>query len=219
MQADQPLAIDVIASGIHDAKNSMFDALARVTVAVQAIHDGKAAAALPALAEIETAVSASAQRLSKLLSAYRLLRHENPVSMMPVDVPGLLEDVVMRVHENDADGIALTIASRFQGFWICDRELVADCLINALQNALRHARSTVRLEADEIDGQLVLTVADDGPGLPEVLPSHSDGTHSGVGIFIARRIAHLHERHGRHGALELCNGKPLGGAVVRLILP
>jgi signal transduction histidine kinase len=219
MEADQPHAIDVIASGIHDAKNNMFDALARVGVAVQAIHDGKAAAALPALAEIETAVSASAQRLSKLLSAYRLLRHENPVSMMPVDVPGLLEDVLIRVRESNADGIALRGECRFQGFWVCDRELVADCLINALQNALRHARGAVSLAAEEAGGQLVLTVADDGPGLPEDLPAHADGTHSGVGFFIARRIAHLHERHGRHGALELGNGKPLGGAVVRLVLP
>ena len=48
MEADQPHAIDVIASGIHDAKNSMFDALARIGVAIQAIHEGRAAAALPA---------------------------------------------------------------------------------------------------------------------------------------------------------------------------
>jgi signal transduction histidine kinase len=219
MPTEQPQAIDVIASGIHDAKNSMFDALARVGVAVQAIHAGKAAAALPALAEIETAVSASAQRLSKLLSAYRLLRHENPVSMMPVDVPGLLEDVVIRVHENDADGIALSTECSFPGVWVCDRELVADCLINALQNSLRHARSAVRLAAEEADGQLVLTVADDGPGVPDELPAHADGTHAGVGLFIARRIAHLHERHGRHGTLELGNGGPLGGAVFRLALP
>lgn len=219
MPAEQPLAIDVIASGIHDAKNSMFDALTRVGVAAQAIRDGRAAAALPALAEIETAVSASAQRLSKLLSAYRLLRHDNPVSMLPVDVPGMIEEVLLRVRAIDSNGIALGSECRGPEFWVCDRELVADCLINALQNALRHARGTVRLTAEECAGQLVLTVADDGPGIPAELPDHDDGTHSGVGLFIARRIARLHERHGRHGALEIRNGPPLGGAVFRLLLP
>ena len=61
--------VDVIASGIHDAKNSMFNALARIRVAVQAIDDGKAGVALPALTDAETAVIAAAERFSKLLSA------------------------------------------------------------------------------------------------------------------------------------------------------
>lgn len=219
MQLDQPDAVDVIASGIHDAKNSMFDALARIGVAVQAIHAGQAAAALPALGETEHAIAASAERLSKLLSAYRLARHENPVTMLPVDVRGLLDDVLVRARESADDGVAVTATCRCDGFWVCDRELVADCLVNALQNALRHARREVRLEAADDDGRLALSVADDGEGFPDEAPAHADGTRSGVGLFIAQRIAQLHERHGRHGALELGNGGPLGGAVFRLLLP
>lgn len=216
---EPPNAVDVIASGIHDAKNSMFDALTRIGIAMQAIHAGQAAAALPALAETERAVAASAERLSKLLSAYRLTRHENPVSMLPMDVGSLLEDVVLRVRASGAEGIAITTACQCDGFWVCDRELVADCLVNALQNALRHARKQVRLTAAEVDGMLCLDVADDGPGLPAELPDHPDGTHSGVGLFIARRIAELHQRHDRHGELDLHNGGPLGGAVFALRLP
>jgi len=220
MEAEQPVAIDVIASGIHDAKNNLFDALARVGLAVEAIHAGRAADALPALAEIETSVAAGAQRLSTLLSAYRVLGHENPVSMQPVDVSGLIDDVLIRVRESSADGIRLTSDCRHQGFWVCDRELVSDCLVNALQNALRHARREVQLTVAESDGQLRLTVADDGPGVPEhALTARSEGSHSGVGLFIARRIADLHRRHGRHGTLELGNGGPLGGAVFCLALP
>lgn len=219
MSHEQPHAIDVIASGIHDAKNSMFDALARVNVAVEAIHSGKAAAALPALGEIEAAVSESAQRLSKLLSAYRLLRHENPVSMLPVDVPGLLEYVVIRVRESWPDDVALDCDCRCPGFWVCDRELVADVLVNALQNARRYARRAVRITAEESDGQLLLTVADDGPGVSEAQPPHDDGGQSGVGLFIARNIARLHQRHGRHGTLALDNCGSLGGALFRLTLP
>lgn len=219
MQLEPPNAADVIASGIHDAKNGMFDALARIGVAVQAIHEGLPAAALPALAETERAIAASAERLSKLLSAYRLARHENPVSMMPVDVRGLLDDVLIRARESADDGIAVTATCRCDGIWVCDRELVADCLVNALQNALRYARREVRLEAADEGGRLALSVADDGAGFPAEAPAHADGTRSGVGLFIARRIAQLHERHGRHGTLELGNGGPLGGAVFRLLLP
>ena len=47
MDTEQPHAVDVIASGIHDAKNGMFDALARIGAAMQSIRDGEPAAALP----------------------------------------------------------------------------------------------------------------------------------------------------------------------------
>lgn len=215
----QPQVVDVIASGIHDAKNSMFDALARIGIATQAIRDGRSGDALPALAETERAVVASAERLSKLMSAYRLARHENPVSMLPVDVRELVEDAVIRIAAGRKGGIALDSHCSYDGIWVCDRELVADCLVNALQNALRAARTTVRLDAAATPAGLALTVADDGPGFPPELPEHADGTRSGVGLFIARRIAELHSRHGRHGELFLENGGPLGGAVFRLVLP
>jgi signal transduction histidine kinase len=216
---DQPLAADVIASGIHDAKNGMFDALARIGIATQAIRGDRAAAALPALAEAERAVATSAERLTKLLSAYRLLRHEDPVSMLPVDIRDLLEDAVIRAGGGDSGDAVITTACGCDGFWICDRELIADCLVNALRNARRHARRAIHLGATEVDGQLLLGVADDGPGFPDAPPAHADGTRSGVGLFIARRIAELHRRHGRHGRLRLYNGGALGGAVFELWLP
>lgn len=216
---DQPLAVDVIASGIHDAKNSMFDALTRIGIAIQAIRDGRSDEALPALTETERAVMASAERLSKLMSAYRLARHENPVSMLPVDVREMLEDALMRIPPDRKGNIAVEAHCGFDGFWVCDRELVIDCLANALQNALRSARAKVRVEAAAVPEGLALTVADDGPGFPQEMPEHADGTRSGVGLFIARRIAELHSRHGRRGHLSLENGAPLGGAVFRLLLP
>lgn len=212
-------AADVIASGIHDVKNSLFDALARIGVAMQSLHAGHLKSALPTLAESERAVAASADRLSKLLSAYRLARHENLVSMLPVDVDSLLEDAVLRVQGSSDNRIAIETECSCHDVWVCDRELVTDCLVNALQNALRFARQRIRLAASVVDGQLSLSVADDGPGLPAQPPNHRDDAHTGVGLFIARRIAELHQRHHRHGTLQVGNGGPLGGAVFELRLP
>lgn len=219
MRPDQPQAVDVIASGIHDAKNSMFDALARIGVAVQAIHAGSASAALPPLAETERAVGAAAERLSRLLSAYRLARPENSLAMLAVDVRCLIEDAAIRARASADGANAIAVDCRYDGFWICDRELVADCLVNALQNALRHAHREVRVEAVEVDSYLVLTVTDDGPGFPDDPETHADARRSGVGLFISRRIAQLHERLGRRGELRLTNSGPLGGACFELRLP
>lgn len=219
MHLDAPHAIDVIASGVHDVKNSMFDALARVHVATQAIRDGHATDAIPALAETEHAISASTERLSKLLSAYRLARHENPVSMMPVELAGFLDDVLARVRHAREHDLRITLDRQGPDLWIFDRELIADCLVNALQNALRHARKQIHLRIGEAGGQLLLGVADDGPGLPDHLPSHADGTHSGVGLFIAHRVARLHRRQDQHGELLLGKDASLGGACFQLRLP
>lgn len=219
MYPTAPHAADVIASGIHDAKNSMFDALARIYLAMQSIQDGHATEALPVLIETERAISASADRLSKLLSAYRLTRHENPVSMVPVELAGFIDDVLVRVRQSVEIGIDITVQRQGPDIWIFDRELIADCLVNAVQNALRHARHQIRVRINEDREWLSFSVADDGPGFPDPLPSRADGTHSGVGLFIARRVARLHQRHNLHGELLLGNDSELRGADFQLRLP
>ena len=219
MEPHSPLAIDVIASGIHDAKNNMFDALARIGSAIQSIREGRGEAALPILGETEQAVLISAERLSKLLSAYRLTRHENPVTLLPVNVGDLLEDTILRIAPQRRADLTIETFCDVDGFWVCDRELITDSLVNALQNALRAARHKIVIEAHAHADTLELVVADDGPGFPDTLPAGSTGERSGVGLYIARRIAHFHVRHDRHGQLKLENGGPLGGAVFRLLLP
>jgi len=57
--------------------------------------------------------------------------------------------------------------------WIMDRELIADCLVNALTNAARYAASKVALEIRVESDWLRLTVADDGPGYAdEIIGRH-----------------------------------------------
>ena len=71
----------------------------------------------------------------------------------------------------------------------------------------------------ETGGRLLLSVADDGPGFPDHFPSHADGTRSGVGLFIAHRVARLHRRQDTNGELRLDKDARLGGARFELRLP
>lgn len=48
-----------------------------------------------------------------------------------------------------------------------DAVLLHHILINLLDNALRHAASRVSIEAHKEDGQVMLEISDDGPGIPE----------------------------------------------------
>jgi signal transduction histidine kinase len=92
---------------------------------------------------------------------------------------------------------------------------------NLLDNAVRHARSTVTVALTDEGGRAVLSVADDGPGIPatdrhrvferftRLDSARSADGGAGLGLAIARDIA---ERHG--GDLALQSVTPAGARFV-----
>ena len=54
---------------------------------------------------------------------------------------------------------------------------------------------------------------------PDAVMGNVPEGRTGLGLFIAGRIARLHRRKGRRGRLSLANGGPLGGALFECILP
>jgi signal transduction histidine kinase len=96
-------------------------------------------------------------------------------------------------------------------------------IANLLSNALRHTRQggSIRVEGRMSGGQAVVTVTDDGEGVPPELLPHvferfvkgAGSPGSGLGLAIAHDIVTAHG-----GKLEI--ESQLGtGTVVRLILP
>jgi signal transduction histidine kinase len=98
-------------------------------------------------------------------------------------------------------------------------------LTNLLDNAVRHARSQVSVTVCDDDGHALLTIADDGPGIPpqerervfqrfQRLPEgrRCDTGGTGLGLPISRDIAHAHG-----GTLVV--GEALEGARLILRLP
>ncbi|MEQ1788723.1 MAG: ATP-binding protein, partial [Acidimicrobiales bacterium] len=122
--------------------------------------------------------------------------------------------------EVDAPSAAVVHGSRTQ---------LRRALANLLDNAGRHARTTIRLSVHERDGRVRVLVDDDGPGIDEAdrervferfvrLDEHrartgTDAGGAGLGLSLVRRIA---ERH--HGTARV-DTAPLGGARVVLDLP
>jgi len=199
--------LDLLASGVHDTKNQLFFAESQVA-SVEAKHGLD-------LSEIRYAIESAAARLARTLAAYRLLRDDATITLVPAVVADLCEEIALDQRAHLAHGgIALTVACEVADEWALDRDLVADILNNALQNAARHARSQIRLHAFIDDGDLVLRVEDDGGGFAD-----PDPLAHGVGLLVASRVAGMH-RVGEHtGRLLLANGGTLGGAVLELRLP
>ncbi|MFZ2266001.1 MAG: hypothetical protein WAV95_00330 [Azonexus sp.] len=198
--------LDTLASGIHDAKNQLFIAESLIA-ANEAKHQID-------LGEARYAIEAAADRLSRTLAAYHLMRHGAHLSIVPSIVGDLCAEVALSQQKHLATaGIALKVDCQVVDEWPLDRDLITDMLNNAVQNAGRFARQNVALSVLAADGGLVFRIDDDGPGFASLPPKMN------TGLLVAERLAQLHVRHERPGQLRLSNDSTLGGARFELWLP
>jgi signal transduction histidine kinase len=107
-----------------------------------------------------------------------------------------------------------------------DPARLSQVLRNLVDNAARAAHSTVHLTTADVNGSAVVTVSDDGDGIPEqdrqrvferfvrldTSRSRSSGG-SGLGLSIAREITHAH-----HGSITLTSSST-GGTTATVTLP
>ena len=198
---------DLAALTIHDVKNRL------ALVAARAEANGDA--------ETLRGVLEAAAQLTDLLAWYRA-EHDRLRVDIDARVPAdLIEELSASLRRQTAlEIVAESEAAPELAFY--DETLVRMVVLDALYNAVRHARSRIVLRAGSDNGWLVFAVADDGPGYPPAIlaepvamqPITRQGT--GLGLHLAARIAALHENQGQTGRIELNND---GGAVFRLFLP
>ncbi len=103
-----------------------------------------------------------------------------------------------------------------------DRELLLRAIGNYLSNAVKYAKSKINVSIKEQDNEILVSVQDDGPGVPPdkhqllfenyyVVPGGKPGI--GIGLASVRMIAELHK--GR-AWVETANGK---GCTFHLAIP
>jgi len=153
------------------------------------------------------------KRLSRLVDDLLLLARADgspqPSRHEPVDLGVLARDVAGRLDRVDvADSPVWTKGNADEL-----RRVVA----NLVDNAVRHSRSRVRVATGTDGGWAVVTVTDDGPGIPEVDREHvferftrlddsrarPDRGGAGLGLAIVRELV---RRHG--GTVTLTDANP-----------
>ncbi len=151
-----------------------------------------------------------AATFAALLRISRLESGARRGSFEPVDVVGLMERVVglyEDVAEDAGRGLVPLAADITAGPPIVegDRALLLQAVANLVENAIQHAPEGTRVACGvrgEADG-VVLSVADDGPGVPEAerdrvlrrlyrLDSSRTNPGSGLGLSLVKAIADLH---------------------------
>jgi signal transduction histidine kinase len=109
------------------------------------------------------------------------------------------EDEGIEVSTDIAEGVLLR----------ANRELIGQAMVNLLENAMKYAKpedgSTGRISIglEKIDANVVITVADNGPGIPEAdrirvlerfvrLEKSRSEQGSGLGLALVNAVARLH---------------------------
>jgi two-component system sensor kinase ParS len=154
------------------------------------------------------------------------LREAPPYRPRPVAAHELFDDVLRRAHdEMRAAGrdIAIEAPRNLPERLSCDAKYLSRALVNVLRNAVRYARSRVALTIEQAGERTVISVDDDGPGVP---PAERDrlfepftrlegsrnreGGGVGLGLAIVKSVAEW------HGGEARISDSPLGGARVSI---
>ncbi|GII63908.1 two-component sensor histidine kinase [Sphaerisporangium krabiense] len=164
-------------------------------------------------------------RLSRLaeglLTLARLDERRRPARWEPVELADLVRAMAARY-----DDAVVTVGRAEQAVVRGDALDLGRVLVNLLDNAVRHAGARVRLDLRASREHAVITVTDDGPGIPEQdrervfhrftrldgARSRDDGG-AGLGLAIVRETVRAHG-----GAVHLEDASPGLRAVVRLPL-
>jgi len=201
---------DISAAVIHDVKNQLAELALRLETRGDAV--------------LETGIAlAVARRLTELLLLQRQqagMLQANIDSASPAD---LLQELAADYRSQFPN---LDIHAESAGappYWFYDAVLIRLALANAAHNACRNARSSVILAARQQDGLLIFEIADDGPGFPaemlaatDIAPTPASRHGTGLGLYLAGKIAGLHVLNNKFGSVELANRD---GAIFRLKLP
>ena len=218
----------------HEIKNP----LTPIQLAVQEVHRsyrGEDEAFRQRLDDAATIVTEEVAALRRLVSEFSDFARLPRADLAPADLNDFLADA-SRGLVNLGPCYVLEESGEAAGEVICktgveplsvriDAMMLQRCLDNVVRNALQALRDAGRqgsvvLSASRQDDEAVLSVADDGPGVPEdqrerifdpYVTSKTDGT--GLGLAIVKKIIF------EHGGEVYCSPRPGGGAIFSIRLP
>jgi signal transduction histidine kinase len=120
-----------------------------------------------------------------------------------VEIAGEVVELYDAAAEQDAT--RLTLSGDREVLVTGDRDLLFDAIANLVDNAIKHGRAggQVTVSSESLDGRPVISVADDGPGIPPAQRAHvfkrfyrleqsryTPG--NGLGLSLVAAVAHLH---------------------------
>lgn len=171
------------------------------------------------LANVATEASRLGRLVASLLRTARLDQGE-PLQPEPTCLAELCEAELDRVRQLSSLSWRLEVERGTPAFVMVDPRATSESLGNVLDNARRHAATTVTVRVSADRGHVLIEVTDDGPGLPTGAESRAfdrfvtlDGrSGTGLGLAIARDLVRrqsgeLAYHHKAFGEFTTINGQ------------
>lgn len=220
---------------LGDVSHELRSPLARMNLALELAQRGDEVKRQNAIERIARESSRLDTLIGELLTLSRLENGLRAESLnIATDIAALARNVATDAEfesQNAGRGVQVTYTGPEKGLIMRgDPELLHRAVENVTRNALRHTfdNSTVALELKVDNHDVVITIADGGPGVPsdelesifrpfyrvEGARDRPDGgSGTGLGLAIAQRAIYAHG-----GTISASNGEE-GGLNVRLTLP
>jgi len=218
---------DVLASSVHDIKNSLSMVLNTLDVLM---HDPETKFGDPQKAFIlQQETQRANSNLIQLLTLYKIEKQQLSPNLLEQNTDDFLEEIQAENQALlNAQGIELTYECDplLSGYF--DESLVRGVMNSSIGNAGRYTKSKILISASNEDGYLVFRIEDDGTGFPahmleslaaQEATNASRTEHTQLGLFFANEVAELHTAGERKGFIKLKNGHSLAGGCFELWLP
>ncbi|MDX3973032.1 sensor histidine kinase [Shinella sp.] len=200
-----------------------------------ALAGGEKADHRTALEEMITESDQLIRTFNALLMISRVEAGQAPAEMSAIDISGIAHDSA-ELYEPVAEDCGLKLVTEIaDGIEIKgNRELVGQALGNLIDNAVKYAEGSggepeIRINLSRREGDVVLSVSDSGPGVPEAkrddvvkrfvrLDASRSKPGTGLGLSLAVAVMEMH-----HGRMELDSTHPERennrGLTVRMVFP
>jgi signal transduction histidine kinase len=211
-------------SAAHDLRAPLYRARVRIEEALQHpdLASGPREVMDATLGELERVQ----RTLGTLLQIAQADAHARELALEDVDLANLAREIVdLYQPEASTRGHTLTFAGAEHAYLRGNQQLLAQTLVNLVENALKYVDHGGRVEVGVTTNpdEIVLTVADNGPGVPAEdrqrilepfirLERNRSETGSGLGLSLVAAVMRLHR-----ASVELLDNHP--GLLVRCRLP
>ena len=157
--------------------------------------------------------------VENLLLVNRVEAGKFPLEMKRTDISELTQQLIKRHFASELEKGILTIAFE-AGLWIaCDHQAMESIVINLIENAQKYAvSSNIDVRIGKQGHSILLSVADQGPGIPDIEKERvfqrffrlgNEDTRStkgtGIGLYLVRQLVEM-----QHGTIHVKDNVPKG---------
>jgi signal transduction histidine kinase len=211
-------------SAAHDLRAPLYRARVRIEESLQ--HEGLADNVRETMDATLAELDRVQRTLGTLLQIAQTDGRGRDVPTEDVDVAALARELV-ELYQPEAGNRNISLDYRGDATASVhgNRQLLAQAVVNLLENAIKYVPEGGRVEASvrAIGDSLTLSVGDNGPGIPEAdrarilqpfvrLERDRDQVGSGLGLSLVAAVMRLHR-----ATIELIDNHP--GLLVRCVLP